>query len=570
MQHPQADRPPQSIGAVQVPPLLDACGSLPERTIRFGTLFLVLLIVLLVAGRSALLRDPGTFWHTRLGLDAWSTGQFTRHDSFTFTRDGHPWLAVQWLGDMLLAAAFTWGGWDCVLLLAAVSLAGIYTWLACRTMAAGLSGGAAIVLLVLVLGASSHHFHARPHLASIAGMGFTCALLCDVGSRRVPLPRLLLLVPLLTVWTNLHGGALAGLASVALVALGWTLGSWRTMPSVVRALRTTAALLALLALMAGALLVNPFGLDMLRTWIAILQMPLPDMIQEHRPLSLARPEGWMVLLLGVVYFAVLCSIRRGRHHVHDVLPAVWLLLALTRVRHAPLFAITVGVVLADMLPRSRWATRLARHGWLRLPAAGDRAAAARRQPSAAPTARGAPDERSPTLAGALGRRIPLLVVVLAALLHAAPYRLPVIGSGWAQIDPRHWPVDLLPHLDRLAGTSGDAPRVLNALHYGGFLTMYAPRWKTFIDDRCELFGTQFLTCYAHAERHRPRQLDVWARQYDAHVALVPAGSPFDRYLSAAPQWETVTRGRCAVLYQRRSISGPLQPQQHPVSIWPKR
>jgi hypothetical protein len=568
---------------------------------RWGAIFLVLLMFLLVAGRGALLRDPGTFWHTRLGLEAWSTGQFGRHDRFTFTCDGHPWLPVQWLGDMLLAAAFAWGGWDTVVLLTAASLSALYAWLACRAMAAGLASGAALVLLVLLLGASSHHFHARPHLASIAGMGLTCAVLCDVGSGRAPLSRLLVLLPLLIVWTNLHGGVLAGLASVWFVALGWLVAGLRTSPSVGHALRYAAALLALLVVLSCALLVNPFGIAMPGTWFTILQMPLPTVIQEHRPLSLARPEGGMVLLLGGLYLAVLCGIGRGRRRAHDWLPAVWLCLSFARVRHAPLFAIAAGIVLADMLPRSRWAPMLARRGWLRRPAAatwlpyeappraaegaaaspadashlcdGQRTTAvilAGHQPvslhGAAPGDR--PHAAEPTrpdcqpLAGpahvlllAMGRRrlgrVALLVVAIAALLQGTPCRVPVIGSGWAQVDARYWPIDLLPHLDRLASQSGPAPRVLNALHYGGFLTMYAPQWRTFIDDRCELFGTRFLAAYAHAEQHCPWYLDAWAQQYDVRVALVPSGSAFDSYLRQAAHWEPVARGRSAALFQRR-------------------
>ena len=57
-----------------------------------------------------MLQDPGTFWHLVLGEWLLTGGELTRHDSFTFTFDGRPWLSLQWLGEAAMAAAFRAGG----------------------------------------------------------------------------------------------------------------------------------------------------------------------------------------------------------------------------------------------------------------------------------------------------------------------------------------------------------------------------------------------------------------------------------------------------------------------------
>ena len=44
-----------------------------------------------------------------------------------------------------------------------------------------------------------------------------------------------------------------------------------------------------------------------------------------------------------------------------LLPLVWLYLATTRIRHAPLFAVMASVTLADLFPQTRWAAWLEKH-----------------------------------------------------------------------------------------------------------------------------------------------------------------------------------------------------------------
>src|SRR5207248_1841335 len=79
----------------------------------------------------------------------------------------------------------------------------------------------AAVVLVLVVGASASHFHARPLVLTIAFLGVNYAGLCAYEAGRIPLRRLFWLVPLYVVWTNSHGGMLGGLATMVLALVGW-------------------------------------------------------------------------------------------------------------------------------------------------------------------------------------------------------------------------------------------------------------------------------------------------------------------------------------------------------------
>jgi hypothetical protein len=512
--------------------------------------FLVIWLALLAFGRNTLLQDPGTFWHLVLGERLLAAGEATRYDSFTFTFDGQPWLSLQWLGEAAMATAFRAGGWDTLLLLTVTVLATTYAWLAGRLMRGGLHWLPTAVLVAIVIAASSHHFHARPHVATIAFLGITVAWLSDVESRHARLRRLWLLVPVFVLWTNIHGGVLGGLVTVGIVVGGGCLLALVRRERTLRC-RDWLALAALVLCLASSLLANPYGLEMPRAWLRIMAMPLPEMIQEHRPLSLLRPEGWMVTALAAAYLGLLIDAwvqrrmqRQGVAAITWLVPLVWLCLTLGRVRHAPLFAIAAAVVMADILPHTRLARWLAKWELFTL-------------------ARRASEGGSPSIVAppSLARRArvrwwllaPLLAVATGLALQVGRLAVPVLGHNWARHDDARWPVELLPELRSLEAERPGA-RLINALDFGGFVAFHAPRLKTFIDDRCELFGGEFLADYAEAEGRRPERIDEWAAHYDCEAALVRARSPFDRYLRTSPRWRLVRESRAGALFRRTDFN----------------
>jgi hypothetical protein len=569
-----------------------------RRSAPAAVFFLIIWLALVIFGRSSLLQDPGTFWHLVLGQRLLADGELTYRDSFTFTHDGQGWLSLQWLGEAAMAAAYRAAGWDGLLLLTVTILAATYAWLAARLMRAGLHWLPTAVLVAVVIAASSHHFHARPHLATIAFVGLTMAMLCEVESGRAAVSRLWLLVPLFVLWTNVHGGVLAGALMLGIVVVGWCIpslcGQWFAWilarraseggvrgpgaPSLARRAGVTG--LAVLACSAGALLVNPYGLEMPRAWLKIMTMPLPELIQEHRPLSLLRPEGWMVAFLAAAYVALLVDAWRHRHKggresifaaigsaiwrrgggenrpptpsrgiplppVTWLIPAIWLCLAVQRVRHAPLFAIVAALAIAEILPHTRFAEWLAQ--WELFGKASER------------TSEEAEKKTTGSLRAFAVRIVPVAAVLLALIPLMGRGPAPYVILSWAAHDPQRWPVELLPQLKTLEGERPGA-RVFNALDFGGFLSFYTPRLKTFIDDRCELFGTEFLAAYAEAETRQPERIDEWAVKYQFDLAMVRRGTPFDRHLRQSRNWRPIGESAAASLYRRndgQSLRPPL-------------
>src|SRR5262249_52961444 len=153
---------------------------------------------------------------------------------------------------------------------------------------------------------------------------------------------------------------LGGLATVGLV-LGWWIFSWLVRrPSPVQSGRHAALLLGLLVVCGLTALVNPYGAGVPRTWIAIMDSPvLPSVIVEHAPLNIAESSGIFVVVLGGVYILAVLGLKLQWPRGTWLVPLVWLAQAFLRVRHAPLFAVTALVALAEVLPQTRYAAWLA-------------------------------------------------------------------------------------------------------------------------------------------------------------------------------------------------------------------
>src|SRR5262249_22239527 len=158
------------------------------------------------------------------------------------------------------------------------------------------------LIVLAAVAAGSSHFHVRPHLATIAGMMITAMVLVDLDSRRIRFSQAFWLVPVYLVWSNCHGGMLGGLVTMALAAVGWVAAWAIGWPSPITRFADVLTLALLGILCAATAFVNPYGLELPRTWLAIMDSPaLPQIIQEHSPMDLREPTAWPVLVFAAIY-----------------------------------------------------------------------------------------------------------------------------------------------------------------------------------------------------------------------------------------------------------------------------
>jgi len=502
-------------------------------------IFLSAWLLLMIVGQNKLFRDPGSFWHIVVGQRILDSGELVHTDPFSFTFAGEPWIAHGWLWECALALLHRASGLDTILLATATALACLYTWLAHRLLRAGLHPLLVVLIIALAAAASSFHFHPRPHLITLVLLGWTFSRLCDFEAGRTPLRSLFWLVPLFVIWTNVHGGMVGGVGTLAVASAGWGLAKLIGLDSPLVRYRQLISLGVLTLACALTAFINPYGLELPRLWFALMGSPvLPRLMQEHAPLLKSGPLAWPILLFGLLYAAALVGVLPRWPRVTWLIPLLWFGLSWTCVRHGPLFATTAVIALADMFPHIRWVSWLARKGSavcrLRVPEHQDS---------------GRVMDWRPAL-------IPVLVVLTTAILQVAALPVPVVGRGWAQPHPVTCPLELLPELRACAGKRANGTPIFNDMLFGGFLIYYTPDFRVFIDDRCELYGDRWLEQYADAAWHHPQRLEQWAREYEFDHALVQPELRFDRYLQGSPAWTLVTRTEFAALYRRKIKSPP--------------
>src|SRR5213593_1021812 len=192
-----------------------------------GIVFAVTLlqVLFLSAGVPRLFHDSDTGWHVRNGEAILSTAAVPRADRFSYTRDGSPWFAWEWLSDAVFGAVHRFAGLPGVALIAALAIA---VTLAGAAYLAGSMGGNLFftaVAMVLLLGTTSMHWLARAHVFSwILALVF---LGVAERERRGTAGRSLYLLPLVAVfWANLHGSFLLGPAILFIYAIGGWLEKW--------------------------------------------------------------------------------------------------------------------------------------------------------------------------------------------------------------------------------------------------------------------------------------------------------------------------------------------------------
>lgn len=511
-----------------------------SRVFRSETVFFVCVwLVLLFAFRERGFYDPGALWHIKVGEIILKDGM-PQTDPFSFTFEGQRWVPQQWAAEVLMAMTHSAGGLDALLLVFATAVAFLYTLIFRRCLQGGMGAPLAALVIGGCLFVGAFHYYVRPHMFTIVLLGWTMMCVVDYERRRCSIWRLAGLIPLYVLWTNLHGGVLGGTMTLGLAVAGWgILFLTRQDASPIKSWRQAFLLVAIVFACLLTPLVNPHGMEMIRIWQRIVASKvLPLYITEHMPMDPTSSLGLAVVGLGLFYILLLLGTLPKRPQMSWLIPLIWFALSFKGIRQAPLFAITAAVAIADLWPHTVWHRLLVRFG-----------------DGTLATDRPVPRSRW------IWITIPTLLVLLACALQANKVRAPLIGSGWARFDPNFVPVDINDSVLQYAASVPPATRVFNDANLGGYLIYHAPSLKIFMDDRCELYGDDWIKTYSVAMGQPPEQLgatfEQWAGEYRFDRAFIltnPPGKekpPLERYLLGHPErWREVARGKSAVMFER--------------------
>jgi hypothetical protein len=290
-------------------------------------------------------------WLVRTGEYIIAHGTIPAHDIFSWTCSSCHLIAYQWLFEVVAGWLFELGGLWLVGLAACAVTALTYLYLLPRQWLALRIPGA-VTFGFLALSLTPQLFYARPQLVSFALMAICAGILEQ--HRRAPGSVAIWSLPLLMVlWTNLHSFWFVGLFMIACYWLtGLPLVPKVSAPAGDRA-QAPEKLGIVLAASLAAVLVNPYGPDLVRYNLTFLTEPDFARITELRP-SVDRPIQPMIPFFVYLCLSWLMVIWRHRAVPLSgfILMAASTVAALLMRRFAPVAAILcwpyVGLALADL------------------------------------------------------------------------------------------------------------------------------------------------------------------------------------------------------------------------------
>jgi hypothetical protein len=458
-----------------------------KKPLRTKNVFLVALFLGLFAMAARNVTDPDVWWHLKTGQYIAEHRSVPHTDPFSYTRAGEPWVAHEWLSELLLYELERTAGWGGSILLFAAVLALAFFLLYLRsgsaTYVAGLATLAAAWATVPVWGV-------RPQVLSL----LLTSLWLLILNRSERNPKLLWwTLPLTLLWVNLHAGFAVGLALSAL----YLAGEW-----IERALdhsqqRGSGLWAPALILLLDVLIVplNPNGLRMFSYPIETLRSPtMQKYIAEWASPNFHHPEYWPFLLVVLATFATLSGSRIQIRLRDLLLLLVSLYAALVSIRLIPLFVLVAVPLVAARLgnwPRS--------------------------------DSEGHPPGATPIFLNGL--------ILLAMAVFAGVHVVQVIQRQ-PQVEIERFPARAVAFL-QLRPPSGP---IFNHYDWGGYLIwkLY-PSTPVFIDGRADLYGQQLFDQFAETYQfkgawHQPFQ------RWGIDTVLVPPSSPLATGLRSSPDW----------------------------------
>src|ERR1700674_5201012 len=159
--------------------------------------------------------DPDFWWHLRTGKLIFDSG-IPRHDVFSWTAAGRPWVAHEWLSEAIMYAVESMFGYIGNILVFDAAAIGALVVMYALARRAGAGTRVLFLLMLLSVVMLSYAAAVRPQLFSWLFFAIFVFLL-ERDYQRRPVP-LWLLPALMALWVNLHLGFVYGLVLVALWA----------------------------------------------------------------------------------------------------------------------------------------------------------------------------------------------------------------------------------------------------------------------------------------------------------------------------------------------------------------
>lgn len=460
------------------------------------------------------LPDPDLWWSAAIGQQIIATRTVPTSDSHSFSAPNAPWMAYEWLGEVVTGAAADLGGLQgmtvLLLLLAAIFMALFYGY---ATLVSG-NSKAALIPCAVVLPILKVFFTLRPELIGYIFLIIT--LICLERFRQGKHKTLWVLPPLFLIWLNTHGSFVFGLA---VFAVYWVAGLFEFEAGGIIARKWTdwqrrhMEIVFLLCVL--ALTVSPYGTR---------QAEYPLQLALFQPVNISHINEWhsltfqfwqTKLLLGLVLLFWLAQIPLKEHFR---LESIALLLFATYAcfvhrRFIPFLLIIMMPLFAKII--AKWAPAY--------------------DPSIDHVALNA-----------------VVVVLIATGLGMAVPSRKKLENVIDKIYPQR-------AIDYMNEHRVPKP-TLNEYGWGGYL-IYARDYhrKVFVDGRADFYERAgVLSDYFNIMDIKPDALFL-LRKYNIQSCLIHQNAPLGTVLAALPDWKEVYKDKLAAIFVHVPVKGTRRP-----------
>jgi hypothetical protein len=475
-----------------------------------------------IAARNVI--DPDVWWHLKTGEYIAASKSVPHTDPFSYTRAGQPWVAHEWLADLLIYGLYRAAGWGGLIVLFSAIMTAAFFLLYLRSANDPYLSG------ILALGGAwgtAPVWGVRPQVLSLLLTSLWLLLL-----ERSERDRNLLwwTLPLTLLWVNLHAGFALGLALLALFLAG---ESWEriftTQPERNSAPRLRAlAITLLLDLLIVPL--NPNGATLYRYPFETLRSHAMQAYIAEWASPNFHSSDYLLFLFLLLAVVVCLAWSRMRPRPRDLLLlVVSTFAALSSIRMIPLFVLVAVPVLSRTL--KEWA---------------------------------AFSESRPRAPAPVAVFIICVTILLAMTAFVGAHIAQVIHRQPAA-EAEHFPAGAASYLQ----ANRSSGPIFNHYDWGGYLI-----WKldatncVFIDGRADLYGEGLLQQFANTYQMNSDWQRALAEWQIARV-IVPANSPLASGLRRVPSWSVRYEDAAVVVFSAQESAGASRPTCRQVPPIPK-
>lgn len=449
-------------------------------------------VFLVLSNIKRLIVDGDTFWAIKVGEWIAQNKSVPYQDTFSWTVYGNPWVAHEWLFDLLIYKAYHTLGYYgiAMVVLLPVAITFYFVWKLYAAERKGLI--LTIIMFSIAVLMLRYGISARPQVFGY--MFFAYFLYILVNNHK-----LLWTLPIAAViWANFHGSILLG---IAMVFFHFTYESVY-MYITEKRFFIDFKLLIVSILVPVFSLINPYGIELWKTSYLLITSDINQQIIEWQPPDF-NDIGWLTIYFTIIVTTVfVCFIKKDLIQDKKKFGLISIYLfgtfyeAITGVRYMPYLVICWVLFILMLLPgdlftQKHWEKKMG---------------------------------------------IFYILILLIVILGVGNIPLNLDEA----IDKEEWPVEAVNHLDN--------KNTFNDYMWGGYLIF--KDIPVFIDGRSDVYwrDSDVFQDHRDATRFLKDPMEIFDK-YNVDQVIIDIDSPLDFYLSRV-RWVEKYRDETAVIFLR--------------------